>query len=168
MHSLQLVVTVCEAAAAAVTASTAACRPDPPYGHAQNFRPPPELGSRVYAFSPATGAVAVVAEGFVMPNGLAFSPDFRTLYVTDTGEEEVSVSRQASRLQFAQQSVTTAAPCRHCQAELAFEQVAAQVTSPHPVAPRQLMWLLTASNSISGSNGAVPQQGSPHSKSNKL
>jgi hypothetical protein len=40
---------------------------DPPYGHAQNFRPEPELGRRVYAFHPSTGAVSVVAENFVMP-----------------------------------------------------------------------------------------------------
>lgn len=67
--------------------------PDPPYGHAQNFRPAPELGRRVYAFHPSTGAVSVVAEGFVMPNGIAFAPDFKTLYVTDTGKENVSTGR---------------------------------------------------------------------------
>lgn len=67
--------------------------PDPPYGHAQNFRPAPELGQRVYAFHPSTGAVSVVAEGFVMPNGIAFAPDFKTLYVSDTGKENVSTGR---------------------------------------------------------------------------
>jgi gluconolactonase len=63
---------------------------DPPYGYKQHFRPPPEMSSRVYAFNPATGAVSVLAEDFAMCNGLAFSPDFKTLYVTDTGEESVS------------------------------------------------------------------------------
>jgi gluconolactonase len=63
---------------------------DPPYGYKQHFRPEPELGSRVYAFHPATGAVSVLAEHFAMCNGIAFSPDFQTLYVTDTGEESVS------------------------------------------------------------------------------
>ena len=68
---------------------------DPPYGHAQKFRPAPEQGSvlppsRVYAFNPATSAVSVVAEDFAMCNGVAFSPDFKTVYVTDTGDESVS------------------------------------------------------------------------------
>jgi sugar lactone lactonase YvrE len=34
--------------------------------------------------------VSVLAERFAMCNGLALSPDFKTLYVTDTGEESVS------------------------------------------------------------------------------
>jgi gluconolactonase len=68
---------------------------DPPYGHAQNFRPIPEQGSvlppsRVYAFNPVTGAVSVLADDFAMCNGVAFSPDFKTVYVTDTGDESVS------------------------------------------------------------------------------
>jgi gluconolactonase len=44
----------------------------------------------VYAFNPSSGAVSVLAEHFAMCNGIAFSPDFKTLYVTDTGEESVS------------------------------------------------------------------------------
>jgi len=58
---------------------------DPSYGHLQGFRPPPALGDRVYRFDPATGDVAVAADGFDKPNGLAFSPDERTLYVGDSG-----------------------------------------------------------------------------------
>jgi sugar lactone lactonase YvrE len=76
----------------------ACCCADPPYGYKQNFRPPPEQGARVYAFNPATGAVAVLAEDFAMCNGLAFSPDFKTLYVTDTGEESVSKRKAAARV----------------------------------------------------------------------
>jgi gluconolactonase len=60
---------------------------DPPYGHAQNFRPEPELGNRVYAFNPTTGDIQVLAEKFVKPNGIVFSPDYTTVYVTDTGDK---------------------------------------------------------------------------------
>jgi gluconolactonase len=58
---------------------------DPSYGHLQGFRPAPVLGDRVYRYDPATGDLAVVADGFDKPNGLAFSPDERTLYVGDSG-----------------------------------------------------------------------------------
>jgi gluconolactonase len=58
---------------------------DPAYGHLQGFRPPPALGDRVYRHDPATGDLAVMAEGFDKPNGLAFAPDERTLYVGDSG-----------------------------------------------------------------------------------
>lgn len=58
---------------------------DPSYGHLQGFRPPPALGDAVYRLDPATGEVTHVAGGFDKPNGLAFSPDERTLYVGDSG-----------------------------------------------------------------------------------
>jgi gluconolactonase len=58
---------------------------DPSYGHLQGFRPPPALTDRVYRYDPATGDLAVAADGFDKPNGLAFSPDERTLYVGDSG-----------------------------------------------------------------------------------
>jgi gluconolactonase len=58
---------------------------DAAYGYYQDFRPAPTIPSQVYRFSPSTGAVAVVADGFVQPNGLEFSPDLKTLYVSDTG-----------------------------------------------------------------------------------
>ena len=38
---------------------------------------------------PATGEVRIVADDFVRPNGLAFSPDERLLYVVDTGATHV-------------------------------------------------------------------------------
>eukprot|EP00878_Enallax_costatus_P016254 GHUV01017049.1.p1 GENE.GHUV01017049.1~~GHUV01017049.1.p1 ORF type:complete len:305 (+),score=68.28 GHUV01017049.1:266-1180(+) len=63
---------------------------DPPYGHAQNFRPEPELGNLAYAFNPKTGDVGVIAENFVKPNGIVFSTDYKTVYVTDTGKTDVS------------------------------------------------------------------------------
>eukprot|EP00879_Flechtneria_rotunda_P022781 GHRR01024058.1.p1 GENE.GHRR01024058.1~~GHRR01024058.1.p1 ORF type:complete len:336 (+),score=102.05 GHRR01024058.1:606-1613(+) len=61
---------------------------DPSYGHDQNFRPGPQLDNQVYAFNPDTGAIKVVAKNFVRPNGITFSPDYKTAYVTDTGEQE--------------------------------------------------------------------------------
>jgi gluconolactonase len=61
---------------------------DPAYGHLQGFRPGPQLGDYVYRHDPATGATTVVADGFDKPNGLAFSPDERTLYVGDSGANQ--------------------------------------------------------------------------------
>jgi gluconolactonase len=58
---------------------------DPSYGHLQGFRPPPALADAVYRYDPASTEIAVVADGFDKPNGLAFSPDERTLYVGDSG-----------------------------------------------------------------------------------
>lgn len=57
---------------------------DPTYGYEQGFRPVPVLPSQVYCFDPADGSVRVVATGFGHPNGLCFSPDEKTMYVTDT------------------------------------------------------------------------------------
>ena len=58
---------------------------DPSYGHRQGFRPRPTLGDWVWRHDPATGATAVVADGFARPNGICFSPDESVVYVTDTG-----------------------------------------------------------------------------------
>jgi gluconolactonase len=58
---------------------------DPSYGHLQGFRPPPRLPDRVYRHDPRSGGTTVGADGFDKPNGLAFSPDERVLYVADNG-----------------------------------------------------------------------------------
>jgi gluconolactonase len=58
---------------------------DPSYGHLQGFRPQPAVGDHVYRHDPRTGRTTVVADSFVKPNGIALSPDERTLYVTDSG-----------------------------------------------------------------------------------
>lgn len=60
---------------------------DAQYGFLQDFRPRPDIPSQVYRFEPRTGRVAAVADGFVQANGLEFSPDLHTLYVTDTGAQ---------------------------------------------------------------------------------
>ncbi|KAF4333364.1 gluconolactonase [Fusarium beomiforme] len=58
---------------------------DTMYGYWQYFRPEPGLQNQVYRFTPETGSITVVADGFVAPNGLTFSPDGLHAYVTDTG-----------------------------------------------------------------------------------
>lgn len=61
---------------------------DADYGYFQHFRPEPSQPKQVYRFEPDTGIVQVVADGFVQPNGLEFSPDLRTLYISDTGSQQ--------------------------------------------------------------------------------
>jgi gluconolactonase len=58
---------------------------DPSYGYLQGFRPMPQRRDAVYRHDPTTGRTAVVAERFDKPNGLAFSPSGRLLYVSDNG-----------------------------------------------------------------------------------
>jgi gluconolactonase len=62
---------------------------DPGFGILNNYessaRRPLELPTNVYRIDPASGRAAVVADDFVRPNGLAFSPDERRLYIVDSG-----------------------------------------------------------------------------------
>ncbi|KPF86363.1 gluconolactonase [alpha proteobacterium AAP38] len=62
---------------------------DPTYGidsDYEGYKAVSEIGaSNVYRIDPGTGAVDVVADDFVKPNGLCFSPDEKTLYIVDTG-----------------------------------------------------------------------------------
>jgi gluconolactonase len=58
---------------------------DPSYGYLQGFRPEPTLPDRVYRYDPATRELWTVADDLDKPNGLAFSPDERTLYIGDNG-----------------------------------------------------------------------------------
>lgn len=57
---------------------------DPSYGHDQGFRNAPQLPTQVYRYEPLSGDIRAVADGFGRCNGLCFSPDEQTLYVTDT------------------------------------------------------------------------------------
>ncbi len=66
---------------------------DPSYG-ADDARfgggGPSEIGRQhVYRVDPHGGAVTLVSDDFVQPNGLAFSPDERLLYVVETGGTHV-------------------------------------------------------------------------------
>ncbi len=61
---------------------------DPPYGITepnQGYGGEQEQpGSYVYRFDPATGNIDAVITDMLRPNGLTFSPDERTLYVSDS------------------------------------------------------------------------------------
>ncbi|KAH8657702.1 hypothetical protein BX600DRAFT_384082 [Xylariales sp. PMI_506] len=57
---------------------------DPIYGYEQGIRPKPKLPSQVYRFDPETKGIRAMADGFGRPNGICFSPDEKTIYVTDT------------------------------------------------------------------------------------
>ena len=70
---------------------------DPSYGFLHGFRPQPRTGDFVYRRDPVSGAVAVVADSFDKPNGIAFSPDERTLYVTDSGANQEEGSFYSDR-----------------------------------------------------------------------
>ena len=57
---------------------------DPNYGFEQGFRPSPELPNQIYRYDDSIHDVRAMADDLLKPNGLCFSPDERTLYVTDT------------------------------------------------------------------------------------
>ena len=62
---------------------------DPAYGIESDYeghRSQMELdGCHVFRVDPATGDIRIVSDDFQRPNGIAFSPDERLLYVSDTG-----------------------------------------------------------------------------------
>ena len=61
---------------------------DPGYGslgHYEGDQADLELPTRVYRIDPQSGQAAVVDEAIEKPNGLAFSPDYKLLYIADTG-----------------------------------------------------------------------------------
>ncbi|RTE71992.1 hypothetical protein BHE90_013606 [Fusarium euwallaceae] len=72
---------------------------DPSYGHDQGYRPKPRLPNAVYRYDPATKSVRAVADGLGRPNGICFSPDYSTVYITDTDQvrgQSVDYGRAAS------------------------------------------------------------------------
>lgn len=62
---------------------------DPTYGISADYeggKAAPELPTRnVFRFDPKSGDLRIVVDDFVQPNGLAFSPDEKILYVADSG-----------------------------------------------------------------------------------
>jgi gluconolactonase len=61
---------------------------DPSYGidtDYEGFRAIQELPCNVYRLDPNSGECTVVADDFVRPNGLAFSPDESRLYIVESG-----------------------------------------------------------------------------------
>lgn len=65
---------------------------DPPFGLTQPEEgcggEQEQPGSFVFRFDPATGDISAVITNMMRPNGLAFSPDERLLYVSDTSAYE--------------------------------------------------------------------------------
>jgi len=56
--------------------------PHPDLGHG---KPREVAGNYVYRYEPGSGRLSVVADDFQKPNGLAFSPDEKRLYIGDSG-----------------------------------------------------------------------------------
>ncbi|CEH14001.1 Predicted alkaloid synthase/Surface mucin Hemomucin [Ceraceosorus bombacis] len=58
---------------------------DADYGVLQNFKPPVAQAKATWRFVPTTGELRMIDATITTPNGIALSPDARTLYVTETG-----------------------------------------------------------------------------------
>jgi gluconolactonase len=73
---------------------------DPLYGINTDYeggRQSSELPPALYRLQPATGELSVIADDFDGPNGLAFSPDERILYVAESGRQFEREPRQYIR-----------------------------------------------------------------------
>jgi gluconolactonase len=70
---------------------------DPSYGFLQGFKGEPLIGDYVYRFDPRSCRLSVVADSFDKPNGIAFSPDERILYITDSGANQAPGSYHVDR-----------------------------------------------------------------------
>ena len=73
---------------------------DPSYGIDSDYeghKAPSEIGAcHVYRVAPGTGEVRIAADGFLRPNGLAFSADERQLYIVDTRKKHIRLFDVAS------------------------------------------------------------------------
>jgi gluconolactonase len=61
---------------------------DPGYGSMMNYeghKAPLQIKEAVYRIDPANGKLDLVTDALSKPNGLCFSPDYRKLYIADTG-----------------------------------------------------------------------------------
>ena len=61
---------------------------DPPYGirgNYEGFRGESETKPAIYRVDPASGQLDMITDEVTGPNGLCFSPDYKRLYVADTG-----------------------------------------------------------------------------------
>jgi gluconolactonase len=73
---------------------------DPLYGIANDYEGGRQISEQppaVYRFDPATSEIAIVADDFDGPNGLAFSPDERRLYIAETGDQNQPSPRRYIR-----------------------------------------------------------------------
>ena len=74
---------------------------DPLYGLLNDYeggRQPSEQPPAVYRLDPETGDLRIVADDFDGPNGLAFSPDERLLYISETGDQSKPGPKQYLRV----------------------------------------------------------------------
>jgi len=73
---------------------------DPLYGIQTDYeggRQASEQPPAVYRFDPGSGEIVIVADDFDGPNGLAFSPDERRLYIAETGDQTSGEPKQYIR-----------------------------------------------------------------------
>lgn len=74
---------------------------DPTYGidsdYEGNKSHREQAGNYVYRLDPETGALDIVEDSFEQPNGIAFSPDERELYIVDTGRSHLAGGPQHIR-----------------------------------------------------------------------
>ena len=74
---------------------------DPTYGISNDYeggRQASEQAPALYRFDPETNEIAIAVGDFDGPNGLAFSPDERRLYVAETGDQNHAEPRQYIRV----------------------------------------------------------------------
>jgi gluconolactonase len=74
---------------------------DPLYGIANDYeggRQVSEQPPGLYRYDPETREIRLMADDFDGPNGLAFSPDERRLYVAESGKQEAEHPRQYIRV----------------------------------------------------------------------
>src|SRR6185437_7738546 len=73
---------------------------DPLYGIQNDYEGGRQLSEQppaLYRFDPADGHIAVAAGDFDGPNGLAFSPHEKSLYVSETGDQTKDHPKQFIR-----------------------------------------------------------------------
>jgi gluconolactonase len=61
---------------------------DPPYGilgNYEGFEAKPEIKEAVYRVDPKTGQMDKITDELDKPNGICFSPDYKKVYICDTG-----------------------------------------------------------------------------------
>jgi gluconolactonase len=62
---------------------------DPPYGilgNYEGFEAKPEVKEAVYRVDPKTGKMDKITDELDKPNGICFSPDYKKVYICDTGD----------------------------------------------------------------------------------
>ncbi len=74
---------------------------DPGYGILSNYeghKAPLEIKEAVYRVDGQTGAIAMVTDELYKPNGICFSPDYKKLYICDTGSTNYPQAKNVIRV----------------------------------------------------------------------